>query len=428
MNIGQGQAYESYFGPASELVNVAQFLSSTAQSQHNTSSAASSAEHASSRKDWLALPGDRRQEIETECSIGDLQDQLHDVIRNPRTMAHIMRTHQILVESVLETADVSRRKSRKRTTFPAPDEGHIEVQPLQKKLDDIQLQSWPLTVNAALFIRPPKHADHNTLSETVRINVLCFDRASPQKPLAFGGVAEDSKQALLFVTVYNTLSWGHRQLSRLSQHVLLSSQSLGDLYDAIPCSCNEMPEKYVDEEGVTRWKDPEFGESTGVTICIEGVAYGDGQSEQDYSDKLLEHLKTLPSTSVSGVKKGPVMHDTTFQSLAVRLHKPYWLLHSGACEHFVVFENIRLHHVCDPPLSKYPLTTHITPPLLDTCRACSKAPSVYAVCGDIRLGESPFVICAPCWRWMGEPRGEDAHNVLVVPLPKHELGWGGCSS
>jgi hypothetical protein len=35
------------------------------------------------------------------------------------------------------------------------------------------------------------------------------------------------------------------------------------------------------------------------------------------------------------------MHDTALNALTIRLHKPYWLLHAGDCEHFLVFEHIR---------------------------------------------------------------------------------------
>jgi snRNA-activating protein complex subunit 3 len=105
-----------------------------------------------------------------------------------------------------------------------------------------------------------------------------------QKLLAYSVPPNDSHQALLFITIYNTVSWGHRLLSRASQHALLSSQSLGDLFDAIPCSSNEMPEEYSDHEGNIHWEDPTLHESTGSVVCIEGVAYGDGQTERDYSE------------------------------------------------------------------------------------------------------------------------------------------------
>ena len=97
-------------------------------------------------------------------------------------------------------------------------------------------------------------------------------------------MSDEKHQALVFATVYNTLAWGHRLLSRSSQHVLLASQSLGDLFDAIPCASHEMPEDYVDGDGNSKWKEPAIRESTGAVLCIENVAYGDGQSERDYSE------------------------------------------------------------------------------------------------------------------------------------------------
>ncbi|KAI0093268.1 snRNA-activating protein of 50kDa MW C terminal-domain-containing protein [Irpex rosettiformis] len=415
MNIGQGQGYESYFGPSSELVDIAQFLSSTAEFQQGSSSGSLTSESSAAKKiqaGWSALPTEKQSQIEAECSVSDFQGELSRITQNPRLTAHITHSYHVFVHTVLDNASNSNRRKRKRPNMPDSSTEHPEVRTLQEKLNNVQLQSWPMMVNSAMFIRPPKQADHNALTET--------------KLLAFGGDAsKEGRHALVFATVYNTLSWGHRLLSRSSQHVLLSSQSLGDLFDCIPCTSNEMAEEYVDEDGTTKWKEPAVRESAGAVICIEDVAYGDGQSEDDYSDKLIDHLKTLPKTSVPEISKGPLMHDTIFSTLPIRLHKPYWLLHAGDCEHFIVFEHIRLHHQSDPPPSKFPLTTQMTPPLLDTCRACSKAPAVYAVCGDMRLGESPFVICAPCWRWMGNPRAEDAHKISVVPLPKHELGWGG---
>lgn len=84
--------------------------------------------------------------------------------------------------------------------------------------------------------------------------------------------------------MYNPLTWGHRLLGRASQHVLLSSQSLGDLFDAIPCASNEMPDEHLAEGGNIQWSGASARGSTGSVICIEDIAYGDGQSEQDYSE------------------------------------------------------------------------------------------------------------------------------------------------
>jgi len=66
---------------------------------------------------------------------------------------------------------------------------------------------------------------------------------------------------------------------------------------------------------------------------------------------------------------------------------------------------------------------HVTPALADVCKACAKVPAVFTVVGDIRLGESPCLLCAPCWRNMGPPREEEAEQVMVVPLVRHRRIW-----
>ena len=70
MNVGSGPGYESYFGPASEVVDVAQFLSSTSQFQHGSSFTGSSASQPSPQAvqhKWSALADETKKEIETEC-------------------------------------------------------------------------------------------------------------------------------------------------------------------------------------------------------------------------------------------------------------------------------------------------------------------------------------------------------------------------
>jgi hypothetical protein len=52
------------------------------------------------------------------------------------------------------------------------------------------------------------------------------------------------------------------------------------------------------------------------------------------SSKLAAHI-SKPLTI------GSKMHDTLFSSLSLRLNHPYWLLHHGNCEHFLVIDQIR---------------------------------------------------------------------------------------
>lgn len=423
MSLGQGQAHESHLGPTSEAISIAAFLAAAAELPADV--ATTRAQQFSAGLDTTSPPDvphaststNVRAAISTECCVDDLKSSLHHVLADPRLITHVTKSHEAVVHSIYETADPSSRRKRRRTTLPEPAQEHADVSALRQELDAVKLNSWPLTMHSASFIRPPKHSDRNTLTHAKRFKTSSW--------------TQNTHEALLFVSIYNHLSWGHRQLFRSSQHVLSSSQTLGDLFEVIPCHSNEIPKEIQDDSGERIGYEMPTARTvreacSGCVICIEGVAYGDGQNMVDYAEKLLK-LRNTPNDKAGqlGLEKGVSMHDTTLASLTVHLHKPYWLLHAGSCEHFIVIDQIRLWHPTDPPLIDYPLTTHITPPLLDLCRACNKVPAVYAVLGDMRLGESPFVICGPCWRWMGIPDDSSADEVMIVPLLKHEHGWGG---
>lgn len=90
---------------------------------------------------------------------------------------------------------------------------------------------------------------------------------------------------------------------------------------------------------------------------------------------------------------------------------------SGLLDYFFSWFMLKLgHRNFHPldPLSGYPLTLQNPPALLDLCRACNKVPAVLSILGDIRLGESPSVLCRPCWKNMGESLDE---NVVTLRIP-----------
>lgn len=148
----------------------------------------------------------------------------------------------------------------------------------------------------------------------------------------------------------------------------------------------------------------------------------------------MEQLKEVKAPCIKKATRS--MRETSFEALSLRINEPYWLLHAGNCEHFVVIDQIRcgtyrfdchdfrifivrLSHKSDP-LCGYPLTLQVTPLLLDLCRACGKVPVVWSIVNDGRLGDTPYLICAPCWRDMEEGKGE---GVVVVPLAERRAGW-----
>ncbi|KII92802.1 hypothetical protein PLICRDRAFT_37596 [Plicaturopsis crispa FD-325 SS-3] len=413
MNQAMAHAHESHFGPPSQPIDVAQFIQSAVALKTRDTKPTDVFSHEGSfggLESLADVPEAAKNAIEEECSVEDVASTVTDLWEDPVRLAHVLNHHEATVSVIHESADTTSKRKRKRA-MPDPSHESPEIKALQDRLENIRLKSWNLYMQSALFMRAPKNTDHNVLSEVKQVNQDSTTAIGPT-----------THEALITLTVHNRLAWGHKNLARSSQHAILASQSLGDLFDVIPCTSNEIPEEIVEDGRVVGYeKGSARTESSGHVMCVEGVAYGDGQSEEDYADKLIKHLDAIPAKKRPPITKGATsMHDTPFASLTLRLNEPYWLLHEGNCEHFIVVDQIRLQHPTDPA-SGYPLTLHMTPPLLDLCRICAKVPAVLSIVGDIRLGESPCVVCDPCWRHMGD--ANDDEGIIVVPLPKYEHGW-----
>ena len=61
----------------------------------------------------------------------------------------------------------------------------------------------------------------------------------------------------------------------------------------------------------------------------------------DLNSKLIKQIHLLPEKKRHQLNKGPCMYDQRFVDLTVRINQPYWLLHQGTCEHFLVIDCIR---------------------------------------------------------------------------------------
>ncbi|KAJ7188067.1 snRNA-activating protein of 50kDa MW C terminal-domain-containing protein [Mycena filopes] len=388
MNATKASYIENQFGPPSDLIHVAQFIKAAPT---------------------LRPPTQHPPGIAGQCSVADIRDSLTDIGNDPHAMAHLIKSHEFQVSSLHMAAERSLR-ARKRPPARDTSNDTPDTVKLQSELDAVSLESWKrvfmLQPTSGIFIRPVKSSDQNTLTH---VKTTRNDD---------GRLSTDTQQAIVTVTVHDKLTWRQTHVSRSSKHVLLSSQTLGDLYETIPCTSNEITEEIVSDGRVTGYRD-DVPTRPGCVICIEGLAYGDGESEFDYADKLIQHLQNIPKESHSVTKAPTTMYDTPLSSLSLRIGEPYWLLHHGNCEHFIVIEQIRLQHPSDIP-SGYPLTLQITPPILDGCRGCNKVPAVWSILNDERLGETPCTLCGPCWAAMGDPRND---RVLAVPFPKYELGW-----
>jgi snRNA-activating protein complex subunit 3 len=154
------------------------------------------------------------------------------------------------------------------------------------------------------------------------------------------------------VSVYNRLAWSYNFVYRGSQHVVLSSNSLEDLYAVIPCPSNEIPDECVVDGTFVEYGAGSSSRPSGCVVVIEGTAYGDRSTQDDHARYVHLSVSTKPNdyprlcSKLVGyvskpLSKGPKMRDTSFGSLSLRLNHPYWLVHQGNCEHFLVVDQIR---------------------------------------------------------------------------------------
>ncbi|KAG1802777.1 snRNA-activating protein of 50kDa MW C terminal-domain-containing protein [Suillus plorans] len=416
------RGFDSSFGPPSQLINVADFL------QHANSAVLSGS---FTNASWEQLTPEHRNVVEAEIneSISDLKSSLEQVWDNPVLSAHVLRQHESTVASVRGQADAPVPKGRKRKRHVAPEgsESSPEALQLQEKLDAVNLRCWRLTMESALCMRAAKNSDYNALDAPKKMgtgvlrtldhgDVGATRSSTPDSLRSTSPDAISCPNAVISLTVYNRISHLPSFLTRSTQHAVLSTQTLGDLLRVLPCASSNMPVEKLDAEGDVSGYNVtnQTGEHAGCLFCIEDLIYGDGRETADYAEKLIDHIQKSPEDKRPKIKKASTsVSETTFNALTLRIHQPYWILHQGNCEHFFVIDQIRLAHASDPP-SDYPLMLHLAPTVQDLCRACGKVPAVHSIVGDMRLGESPCLLCAPCWRTMGPPKNNE--GVMVVPL------------
>ncbi|KAG6831696.1 hypothetical protein H0H92_008339 [Tricholoma furcatifolium] len=298
---------ESLFGPPSEPIDIPAFIQSAAALDHEEPVVDSS--------------------VAEECSVADIRSSLSDAWNNPNISAHLSNNHDYMLMSLYSTTKPSKSKrkfqSSQSTALPS------EVAELQADLDAVKLSSSKLTLDSSTFIRPSKISDQNVLTQ---VALTPSQKVTPE-PSAH---LSEEKNAIITLTVHNRSSWtsGYGYINRSSQHVLLSSQTLGDIYKVMPCISNEM---VLDEES-------EHGDrnDVGCVICVDNTVYGDGYGEEDYAHrKLLNHLQTVTKDAPSLDKASTTIYETLLSSLKLRINYPYWLLHKGNCEHFLVVDQIR---------------------------------------------------------------------------------------
>lgn len=125
-------------------------------------------------------------------------------------------------------------------------------------------------------MRTPKHSDQNILHKMVgplQLYIRCMIFKLTKKTTVDSDKIAEEREAVFIISVHSKITWGPSYVSRTSQHAFISSQSLGDVYTAIPCISHELPS----EAGIRGQVD--------CAICIEDVAYSfENASGNDYAE------------------------------------------------------------------------------------------------------------------------------------------------
>lgn len=131
--------------------------------------------------------------------------------------------------------------------------------------------------DSALFMRTSKNSDLNAL-ESVRKT----GNGTLEQSISLDPTLEDSK-AVISMTVYNRVPWMPTHLAPMSQHVMLTSQSLADFLRSISCDSSEMSAIDVEDHVGGHDNVPLNTEEAGL-LLIEGCVYGDGRPGMDYAE------------------------------------------------------------------------------------------------------------------------------------------------
>jgi hypothetical protein len=130
-------------------------------------------------------------------------------------------------------------------------------------------------------VRGPKNSDINTLTEIVSsLNPLStFFSDRRWKKHVNEGSSPPPNSAVVIVSVYNRLAWSYNFVYRSSQHAALSSNTLGELYNIMPCPSKELPDERTVDEKFVGYESGPSKRPGGCVVVIEGTVYGDGLTD-----------------------------------------------------------------------------------------------------------------------------------------------------
>lgn len=206
-------------------------------------------------------------------------------------------------------------------------------------------------------------------------------------------------------------------LTKTQTLLVRTEHTLAELADAVDCANDRYARDALGEDA-----------PRGGLFFIGGTLYVDTRPQGqrgyvDYTPELLQFMRDCSADVCSEIgalltrkglsalahaaaaRPGPElpavrpMHATRLGELEAALsHSGACLyLHAGACEHVVVWEDVRASHECDPDTAGGPARLGLRPARLEKCCVCMVRPAVRVAVEDALAPESPAFFCACCF-------------------------------
>lgn len=126
-------------------------------------------------------------------------------------------------------------------------------------------------------MRTSKNAEQNAFAQVVRL-MFFYPLVLVAKVIQISGpdsLDSSDEKAIITVTLYDKLSWGAGIVTRASQHALLSSQSLGHIFDLLRCPSDGLTMNSAQPISLSEEQLQPATNTDGCAICIDDIVYGD---------------------------------------------------------------------------------------------------------------------------------------------------------
>lgn len=220
-------------------------------------------------------------------------------------------------------------------------------------------------------------------------------------------------------------SFRSKELIVDTEVAVLSSNNLKQLADMISHRC---PTTFAPTKKISRLDNPSQQPSSSTSFCdkegeldvgaeedaiasevyksfmffIDNTFYNfidcsGGTPSTDYSEVILKWLeKCSKEAGIGKLTKCPTpMEEVQFADLTIQLGYPYLFVHSGDCEHLLVFKDIKLW-AGRPPAYLYPIPLRSRPATQIKCGLCHLNVAKWMTRENQRVNTNPFFFCDQC--------------------------------